>query len=364
MEVGGIGPVPFCGLVLSDLGADVIRLDRPGGPASGSGMPDDLMRRGRRSIVLDLKKPEGVHVARSLLRSADGLLEGFRPGTMERLGIGPEVCLADNPRLVFGRMTGYGQEGPDAARAGHDINYLARTGLLSSIGPAGGPPVVPLNVVGDFGGGGLLLAVGMLAGLLEAQRSGLGQVVDVAMTDGSALLATMLFELLGRGHWTEERGANLNDGGAPFYAVYETADARYVAVGALERPFFDSMMKGLGLDPSAVPDHNDRACWPALRAQLATAFLRRTRDDWAAVFAGVDACVSAVLTMTESLAGAVNVVPVDGHLQPAPAPRFSRTSAEHPSNSPVPGAHTDEVLRETGFSPDEIGTLRQSGAIG
>ena len=364
VEVGGIGPVPFCGLVLSDLGADVVRLDRPAVPVTGSGMPDDLMRRGRRSVVLDLKKPAGLAAARSLLRTVDGLLEGFRPGVMERLGLGPEVCLADNPRLVYGRMTGYGQQGPDVARAGHDINYLARTGLLSSIGPAGGPPVVPLNLVGDFGGGGLLLAVGVLAALLEAQRSGQGQVVDTAMTAGSALLGTMLYELLGRGRWTEERGHNLSDGGAPFYAVYETADRRYVAVGALERPFFEIMMRGVGLDPADTPEHNDEACWPALRAQLAQAFRARSRDAWAAAFAGVDACVSPVLTMSEAVAAGPGFVSVDGHLQPAPAPGFSRTPAGQPADSPAIGAHTEEVLRGAGFSPDQLEGLRRSGAIG
>ena len=363
VEVGGIGPVPFCGLVLSDLGADVIRIDRTVASAAGSGMPDDLMRRGRRSVALDLKKPEGLEAARCLLRQADGLLEGFRPGVMERLGLGPEVCLKDNPRLVFGRMTGYGQQGSEADRAGHDINYLAGTGLLAAIGPSGGPPVIPLNLIGDFGGGGLLLAVGMLAALREAERSGQGQVVDAAMTDGSALLATMMFELLGRGQWTEERGSNLNDGGAPFYAVYETADVRHMAVGALERPFFETMMKVVGLDPDAVPDHNDRACWPQLRAQLTEAFRARTRDDWAAAFAGLDACVSPVLSLSEAAAGPVGFVDVDGHRQPAPAPRFSRTPPVPPRGSPDPGVHTDEVLLECGFERGQIDAMRQSGVI-
>jgi len=360
VEVGGIGPVPFCGLLLSDLGADVIRLDRPRSPAAGSGMPDDLMRRGRRSVALDLKSPEGLEVARTLVRGADGLLEGFRPGVMERLGLGPEQCLADNPRLVYGRMTGWGQDGPQAARAGHDINYLARTGLLDAVGPAGGPPVVPLNLVGDFGGGGMLLAVGVLAALLEAKGSGRGQVVDAAMVDGASLLATMLYELLGRGLWTEQRGSNLNDGGAPFYAVYATADDRHVAVGAMERPFFEAMMRGVGLDPTAVPDHNDPACWDALRADLTAAFSTRDRDAWEQEFAGVDACVSPVLSMSEAVSGE-GFVTVDGVAQPAPAPRFSRTPGAVPSPSPSPGQHTDEVLREAGVPETRLAALRAAG---
>ena len=362
IEVGGIGPVPFCGLVLSDLGADVIRFDRPVAAARGSGMPDDLMRRGRRSLAVDLKHPDGLAVAQRLIGSADGLLEGFRPGVMERLGLGPDDCLQDNPRLVFGRMTGWGQDGPDASRAGHDINYLARSGVLASIGEAGGPPVVPLNVVGDFGGGGMLLAVGVLAGLLEAQRSGRGQVVDAAMSQGSALLATMMFELVGRGRWTESRGANLNDGGAPFYAVYATADDGHVAVGALERPFFDALLRGVGLDPAAVADHNDPACWPKLRADLTAAFRTRTRDSWASAFAGVDACVTPVLALSEAATGS-GFVTVDGHPQPAPSPRFSRTTTAHPSPSPATGEHTTQVLLASGLSRGDISALRESGAV-
>lgn len=363
VEAGGIGPVPFCGLVLSDLGADVVRLDRPVPPVAGSGMPDDLMRRGRRSVAVDLKQPDGLAVARRLVQGADAVLEGFRPGVVERLGLGPDTCLAANPRLVFGRMTGWGQTGPDAARAGHDINYLARSGLLASIGPADGPPVVPLNLLGDFGGGGMLLAVGVLAALFEAQRSGQGQVVDAAMLDGSALLATMVFELLGRGRWNEQRGSNLNDGGAPFYTTYATADGRHVAVGALERPFFDALLRGVGLDPGVVPDHNDPACWPGLREQLSAAFRTRTRDDWSTVFEGVDACVTPVWDLREA-AAAPGFVTVDGHAQPAPAPRFSRTASAHPSPSPRTGEHTTEVLQEAGLTGAEVQALRASGAVG
>lgn len=363
VEVGGIGPVPFCGMVLSDLGADVIRFDRPAAAgAPGSGVPDDLMRRGRRSLAVDLKHPDGLAVARRLIGNADGLLEGFRPGVMERLGLGPDVCLQENPRLVFGRMTGWGQDGPDALRAGHDINYLARSGILTCIGEAGGPPVVPLNVVGDFGGGGMLLAVGVLAALLEAQRAGRGQVVDAAMAEGSALLATMVFELLGRGRWTERRGANLNDGGAPFYAVYATADDGHMAVGALERPFFDALMRGVGLDPAAVADHNDPTCWPGLQADLAAAFRTRTRDAWTREFAGVDACVTPVLTLSEAATGS-GFLTVDGHVQPAPSPRFSRSTTGHPTPSPATGEHTTKLLLESGLTSADVHALRDSGAV-
>ncbi len=366
IEIAGIGPGPFCAMLLADMGAEVVRVDRHP-DRDPAGWPR-LMGRGRRSVVVDLKHEQGAEVVLRLVESADALLEGFRPGVAERLGIGPEQCLARNPRLVYGRMTGWGQDGPLRHGAGHDIDYIALAGALYPIGEAGGPPVPPLNLVGDFGGGGLLLAFGIACGLIEARRSGRGQVVDAAIVDGAALLTTIVHELAGAALWEERRGANLLDGGAPFYGVYETSDGEHMAIGALEPRFYAELLGGLGLNPAELPAQGDRDRWPELRDRLAAAFRTRTRAEWAEVFEGGDACVMPVLRPSEATAHPHNkdrgtFVPVGDVPQPAPAPRFSRTPPATPEPAPRPGAHTHEVLAANGFDPDEIAALRASGAI-
>lgn len=326
VELGGIGPGPFGCMMLADLGADVVRVERPGaGPEIG-----DSLLRGRRMVTADLKAAADVAAVRRLASRADVLVEGFRPGVTERLGLGPQVCTADNPRLVYARITGYGQDGPLAARAGHDITYLALTGELHGLGPAGHRPVAPVNLVADFGGGGMLLALGVTAALLERERSGLGQVLDVAMVDGAALLATFLVGPRAAGGWTDERGTNLLDGGAPFYDTYATQDGRWVAVGALEPPFYRALLAGLNLDPATLPDRDDPVTWPELRARFAAVFTGASRDHWEAVFADTDACVVPVLTPAEAAQHRHTVarrgrVALDGVPHPAPAPRMSRT---------------------------------------
>ncbi len=366
LEFAGIGPGPFCGMVLADLGADVVRLDRAEGPA---GSRQDFLGRGRRSLGLDLKRPEAVAAVLRLVESADALIEGFRPGVMERLGLGPDACLARNPRLVYGRMTGWGQEGPLAQSAGHDINYIALTGALWSIGRPGERPVPPLNLVGDYGGGGMLLAVGVLAALLEAKGSGRGQVVDAAMVDGAALLMAPIYAMMARGRWGPERGANMLDGAAVFYDTYECADGRWLAVGPIEPQFWAEMLRLLSLDPARFERRMEPAHWPALKEELAAAFRARTRDDWVGVFEGTDACVCAVLSMEEAPRHPHNAergtfLSRGGAVQPAPAPRFGRTAAEPGRPPPLRGEHTDEVLAEAGLGPDEIAALRNAGAIG
>lgn len=367
VELAGIGPGPFCGMVLADQGADVIRVDRPGG---GGGLPmPDLTARGRRSIAVDLKRPEGRDVVLRLVGKADALIEGFRPGVAERLGLGPDDCLAVNRRLVYGRMTGWGQEGPLASAAGHDIDYIALAGALHAVGRAGERPVPPLNLVGDYGGGGMLLAFGMVAALLEAARTGTGQVVDAAMVDGTALLMTPIYELAGLGWWQDRRGANLLDGGAPFYDTYETADGRAVAVGPLEPQFYAELLAVLGLDPAALPAQHDVAAWPELRERLTAVFRTRTRDEWAAAFAGSDACVAPVLSLAEAPQHPHNLeratfLEVGGVLQPGPAPRFSGHPRPAPAPGPAPGAHTDEILDLIGVAPVERDRLRAVGAVG
>ena len=371
IELAGIGPGPFCAMLLADLGADVVRIDRPaGGGAARDGERLDLLGRGRRSVVVDLKHPRGPEVVLDLVAVADVLIEGFRPGVAERLGIGPAACLARNPRLVYGRMTGWGQGGPLRDAAGHDIAYIALAGALYPIGSAGGPPVPPLNLVGDFGGGGLLLAFGVACALLEAQRSGRGQVIDAAIVDGAALLTTMFHELAANGLWSDRRGGNLLDGGAPFYGVYETADGEHVAVGALEPRFYAELLNRLGLDPERdkLPDQMDRARWPELRERLAAAFKTRTRAEWSALLEGSDACAAPVLSLTEAPAHPHNrargtFIQVGGTVQPAPAPRFSRTQPAPPTPPPAPGEHTDQVLTEWGIAPAAVAALRASGAI-
>jgi alpha-methylacyl-CoA racemase len=366
VELAGIGPAPFAAMVLADLGADIVRVDRAAG---GSGFARfDVMNRGRRSIAVDLKQPDGVEVVLRLAAEADALIEGFRPGVTERLGVGPEPCLDRNPRLVYGRMTGWGQEGPYAADAGHDITYAAVAGALAHIGRAGQPPTPPLNLVADFGGGGMLLALGVVSGVLAARRTGEGQVVDAAMVDGVALLMAPFFMAMRTGYFTDERGTNLLDSGAPYYDSYLCADGRYVAVGALEPQFYAALVTGLGLDADALGEQNDKANWPAMREAFAAAFLTRTRDEWVAHFAGRDACVAPVNTTEDTLAdphlvARATVVEVDGVPQPSPAPRFSGTPAVVDRPAPEAGEHTDEVLAGLGYGPDAVSELRASGAV-
>ena len=370
LEFAGIGPAPFCGMLLADLGADLVRIDRIGGAGLFGLDPRlDLPNRGKRSVALDLKHLDGRATALRLVGRADALLEGFRPGVMERLGLGPEACLGRNPRLVYGRMTGWGQHGPLAPRAGHDIDYIALSGALHAIGRAPGPPAPPLNLVGDFGGGALYLALGVLAGLLESARSGRGQVVDAAIVDGVASLLTPTYGLLHAGLWRDRRAQNLLDGGCPWYDVYETRDGKHVAVGAIEPPFYEALLAGLGIDPATLPGQWDRDRWPELRKRFAEAFKQLTRDEWAARFADTDACVAPVLSLTEAAAhphAAVreSFLEWDGVKQPGPAPRFSRTPGSVRHGPPEPGAHTTEVLVEWGFSRSEVIALRESGAVG
>ncbi|MXV91429.1 MAG: CoA transferase [Acidimicrobiia bacterium] len=369
VELAGIGPGPFAAMMLADMGAEVICVDRavPATNPEYRALSGGILRRSRRSVGVDLKNPEGQELVLRLVAGADGLIEGFRPGVAERLGVGPEPCLARNPRLVYGRMTGWGQDGPLAPTAGHDINYIALSGVLSAIGTLGGPPVPPLNLIGDFGGGGMLLALGMVAGMLEAQRSGVGQVIDAAMSEGAALLATAVYGLHGAGWWGE-RGTNIFDSGAHFYGVYECADGGYMSVGPMEPQFYAELLQLLELDPAGLPHQYDRARWPEARDALAATFATRTRDEWCAVFDGSDACVAPVLDFAEAprhphSQARENFVQVDGVTQPAPAPRFSRTPSTVGRPPPDPGADTDEVLTELGLSAGEVATLRAGGVI-
>jgi alpha-methylacyl-CoA racemase len=363
LELAGIGPGPFAGMVLADLGADVVRVDRPGGSAYFGDHRLDLLGRGKRSVAIDLKQPRGAAAVLGLVERADVLIEGFRPGVAERLGVGPADCYAVNPRLVYGRMTGWGQDGPLARTAGHDVTYLALAGVLHAIGPYAGPPVPPVNLLGDYGGGGMLLVAGVLAALWSAARTGTGQVVDAAIVDGAALLATQLYGLLHTGLWEDRRGVNLLDGGAPFYGVYETADGRHVAVGPLEPQFYAEFVARLGLGGD-VPDQLDRDGWPRLRELIAARLRTRTRDEWMAVFEGTDGCVAPVLSLREAaghdgarhphLAERGVFVEPHGVPQPAPAPRFSATPAAVPAlPPPLPGEHTREVLVSWGVADVE-----------
>jgi alpha-methylacyl-CoA racemase len=358
-------------MVLSDFGAEVVRVDRASGVRGGDPAvpPPHVYNRGRRSIGVDLKHPEGVEAVLRMVDDADALIEGFRPGVTERLGLGPDVCLGRNPRLVYGRMTGWGQDGPYAPTAGHDINYIALAGALHPIGRHGDGPVPPLNLVGDFGGGGMLLALGVCAALVEAGRSGKGQVVDAAMVDGAALLTTMIHAFLALGIWTDERGANSLDGAAHFYDAYETADGKYVSVGSIEPQFYAELMRLTGLtgDP-AFADQGNRTQWPALKDRLAAVFKTKTRAEWCELMEGTDVCFAPVLSLREAPEHPHNVargtfVDVAGIPQPAPAPRFSRTPAAVQRPPAHDGQHTDEVLGEWGFASEEIAKLRQSGAV-
>lgn len=368
IEIASLAPAPFGCMVLSDLGADVLRVERPESCRPGGPAPVDPLTRGRRSVGLNLKDPSGIGLLLRLIENADVLVEGFRPGVTERLGFGPDVCAERNPALIYARMTGWGQEGPLAKTAGHDIDYIAISGALHPIGRAGERPVPPLNLVGDFGGGGMLLAVGVLAALVERQRSGRGQVVDAAMVDGSALLTSFMYGLRSRGAWRDDRGVNLLDGGAPFYDTYETADGKFVAVGALEPQFYAALLKGLGLAAEELPAQLDFSGWPVLRERFAAAFAERARDEWAGVFAGTDACVAPVLSAAEVAAHPHNAArdvftDVGGVTQPSPAPRFARTEAGPPQPPVRPGADTDAVLGDLGLGQDEIVGLRSAGVV-
>jgi len=356
-------------MLLADLGADVVRIDRlePSGLGVAVDRRHDVNARGRRSVALDLKSEAGRAAVLRLVEGADVLIEGYRPGVAERLGLGPADCQARNPRLVVGRMTGFGQTGPLAGAAGHDLNYIALTGVLHAIGPAGGKPVPPLNLVGDYGGGALYLAFGVMAALYERQRSGRGQVVDAAMVDGAASLASIFYGLQAAGNWSEPRGANLLDGGAPFYDSYETADGRHVSLAALEPKFFARLAAALELEDRFVQRQYDRRLWPEMRAAIAAAVRRHTRDDWCARLEGSDACFAPVLSFDEAPLHAhararAAFVDVDGVWQPAPAPRFDRTPSGHPRPAPEVGQHTAEVLREAGLGDPEVAALLTTGA--
>jgi alpha-methylacyl-CoA racemase len=369
IEIAGIGPGPFAAMLLADLGAEVLRLDRVESVGAGWGDPSlDFLGRGRRSAAVNLKHPDGVATALRLIERADALLEGFRPGVMERLGLGPDVCRARNPRLVYGRMTGWGQDGPLARAAGHDINYIALAGALDPIGRRGAPPTPPLNLVGDFGGGGMLLVLGILAALIERQRSGRGQVVDAAMVDGAALLTTIFHATQQSGFDSPERGTNMLDSGAHFYDAYETADGKWVSIGSIEPQFYAELLARLGLDPAEFAPQMDKARWPAWKERLAGVFRSRTRDEWRALLEGSDVCFAPVLALAEAREHPHNrargtFVEVAGRPQPGPAPRFDRTPARISRPPARAGDHTDEALADWGFTPSELARLRASHAI-
>jgi alpha-methylacyl-CoA racemase len=377
IEVAGIGPAPFAAMMLSDMGADVIRVDRSANALGGDpdNPPADVFNRGRRSLALDLKSAGGVATLLDLVAQADALVEGFRPGVAERLGFGPDVCLQRNPRLVFGRMTGWGQDGPYAPTAGHDINYIALAGVLEHLGRAGQKPTPPINLVGDFGGGGMLLAFGVVCGLLEAQRSGQGQVVDAAMVDGSASLMTMMWAMKAMGIWSDERGTNMLDTAAHFYDTYECSDGRFVSIGSIEPQFYAQLLEHTGLARvyaergEELPHQMDRSRWPELKERLAEIFAGRTRDEWCEVMEGTDICFAPVLSMDEATRHPHNVeratfVEVAGVTQPAPAPRFGRTPGEIQRPPAHTGQHTDEILADwLGMDEQQISELRGSGTV-
>ncbi|MFT7600018.1 MAG: alpha-methylacyl-CoA racemase [Acidimicrobiales bacterium] len=372
IELAGIGPGPMCAMLLSDLGAEVIRIDRL--EAADLGVPRrgrqfDVLNRGRRSLGVDLKSPEGVETVLRMVEQADALIEGFRPKVTDRLGLGPDVCHERNPRLVYGRMTGWGQDGPLAMAAGHDINYIALTGALSAIGVAGGQPVPPLNLVGDFGGGALYLAFGVCAALLEAQKSGQGQVIDAAMIDGAASLSAAIYGLHGSGMWNPERGTNVLDTGAHFYGTYECADGEWISIGSIEKKFHDILLEKLGLAESDIPDRMDRERWVEHKKMLTGLFLEKTRAEWCEIMEGSDVCFAPVLSMAEApehphMKARGTFIELEGVVQPGPAPRFSRTPGAVQGPVPAPGEHTDAVLGDWGWAEAEIAALRSAGAVG
>ena len=366
IEMAGIGPGPFCGMVLADLGAEIIRVDRAS--AIGTGSKKEPSNRGKKSIAVDLKAKEGVEVVLKLVETADAIFEGFRPGVMERLGIGPEVCLARNDRIVFGRMTGWGQEGPLANAAGHDINYISLSGALAAIGRPGSPPVPPLNLIGDFGGGGMLLALGLVAALLESKESKQGQVVDAAMTDGSALLMTMIYSMQSSGMWKTKMGSNLLDGGSHFYDTYECKDGKFISIGSIEPQFYALLCQIAELDEKVFSKQMSRDLWPEQKEEIKKIFLKKTRDEWCELMEGTDVCFAPVLDMSEAPQHPHNkerktFIDLEGVTQPAPAPRFSRTEPEVVSSPSIVGEHTNEVLSSIGLSEEDISTLKTSGAV-
>tara|TARA_R110001606_G_scaffold261206_3_gene409239 strand:- start:981 stop:2120 length:1140 start_codon:yes stop_codon:yes gene_type:complete len=367
IEMVGIGPGPFCAMMFADMGAEVIRIDRPG-KADAQRARFDILGRGRRSLALDLKQPGGTDTVLALIEQADVLIEGFRPGVMEKLGLGPEVCLARRKSLVYGRMTGWGQHGPLSHAAGHDLNYIALTGALHAVGRPDSPPPPPLNYVGDFGGGAMMLAFGILAAVHESRASGRGQVVDAAMTDGAALLSAMMYGMKAAGQWSNQRGANLLDGGTHFYDTYACADGKYVALGPIEPQFYAELRRLCGLDDAAFDAQNDPAAWPDLKRRLAEVIATRTRDQWCELLEGSDACFAPVLDWDEAPAHPHNraretFITVDGVTQPAPAPRFSRTPAAVPGGTAPRGAHSEAILRDWGFDPKHIERLRAEGVL-
>jgi alpha-methylacyl-CoA racemase len=371
IEVGAIGPVPFCGMLLADMGADVLRIDRTADSGLGIGQREsrfDVLGRGRRSISVDLKNPKGVEAVLRLAEQADALMEGFRPGVAERLGIGPEECRARNEKLVYGRMTGWGQDGPISHAAGHDINYISLSGVLHSIGTRDSGPVPPLNLTGDFGGGAMFLAFGLLAAIFEAQKSGQGQVVDASMVEGSAYLLTPIFGMYAAGNWTDTRGENILDTGAHFYGVYETKDGKHVSIGSIEAKFYAELLQKTGLEGEDLPAQFDKANWPAMNERLAAVFKQRTQAEWCDVMEGSDVCFAPVLSMGEAPGHPQNVaresfVDVAGVVQPAPAPKFSRTRPQVKGAPPSLGEHTVSGLADWGFSEAEISSLQEEGAI-
>ena len=364
VEFAGIGPGPFCGMLLSDLGADVVRVDRKG---PGRASPADVTARGRRSVAFDLKSPQAIEAVLKLLESADGLIEGFRPGVMERLGLGPDVVLKRNPKLVFGRMTGWGQFGPYAKAAGHDMNYIAITGALHAIGTSD-KPVPPLNLVGDFGGGALYLAFGLMAGIISARETGKGQVIDCAMSDGAASLMAMFYGFKGAGMWKDERRSNLLDGGAHFYDTYQCSDGKWISIGSIEPQFYALLLEKTGITDPQFANQMSRGEWPELKAKLAAVLVKKTQAEWCAIMDATDICFAPVLTLDEAPNHAHNVaretfVTVEGVVQPAPAPRFSATPGAIQGPPPKIGAHNDEALAQWGFSGAEIDALKASGAL-
>ena len=370
VELAGIGPGPFAGMLLSDMGADIVRIDRAQQVNPGTFDKPNLepLYRGRRSIGVDLKNPEGVETVLRLVESADALFEGFRPGVTERLGLGPDTCLARNPKLVYARMTGWGQDGPMAQAAGHDINYIALAGALAHFGREGGKPTPPINLVGDFGGGGMYMAFGLVCGILEARASGKGQVVDVAMVDGAASLMSMMWGLRQIGFWDEKLGVNVLDTGAPFYDTYETSDGKFISLGSLEPQFYAELIEKTGLGDADLPIQMDRGGWDTLRDKFTELFKTKTRDEWDAILRGTDACYAPVLTMSEAaqdehMQARKSIIERDGVLQPAPAPRFSRTEPTIEHSAPWPGQQTDSALADWGFADGEIAKLRETGAI-
>ncbi len=370
IELAGLGPAPFAGMMLADAGADIIRIDRSERATYPPNTEPhvDLMNRGRRSVAVDLKHPDGVGLVLRLVAQADGLMEGFRPGVAERLGMGPDDCLGRNPKLVYGRMTGWGQAGPMASAAGHDIDYIALAGALEPMGRAGERPFPPLNLVGDFGGGGMLLAFGMCAAIISARQTGVGQVVDAAMVDGAAALMTMTYTLMSAGIWKDQRGTNLLDTGAHFYEVYETSDGGYMALGAIEPQFYAELIRLLGLEGEELPDQMDRDAWPRMKERFAALFATRTRAEWESVFEGSDACVAPVLSPSEApnhphMRARGTFTEVAGVVQPAPAPRFGVTPGSIRRPPPNPGQDGDEALVDWGLGQAELAELRSSRAI-